>query len=69
MELRYYLRILVLIAASIVAFYLVWPKYTFYYRVESQSLVSRPEVWRANTITGKVEYINVLTTKWVPYSN
>ena len=67
MELRYYLRILILIVFGALVFYLVWPKYTFYYRFESQSLISRPEVWRANSITGKVEYINTSALKWIAY--
>jgi len=69
MESRHYFRILVLIVLSASIFYLVWPKYIFYYRFESQSFVSRPEVWRANNITGKVEYMSLSTSfKWVTYS-
>ena len=67
MEWRRCLRILALVAIGALIVYLVWPKYTFYYRFESQSFVSRPEIWRANTITGKVEYNNPSTTGWENY--
>lgn len=52
-----------------VLFYLVCPKYTFYFRINEKEFGAKPQVWRMNNITGKVEFTNDPLVKWTLWAN
>lgn len=65
MQWKNFLQWLLLIIIGGIVFYIVAPKYDYWYRLKPE--ISAPQIWRANTITGKIEFLNDNNTDWITW--